>query len=266
MSIKIVRLCIVFMLFAILVTSCQFLGFGEKPPCDQSVLKIGESTYQIKSIETKKDGTLKIPSNTPDKAYWVDNTETNYVFALSPTENNLAFQNSLQADESASITWENCNTVTFKLSAPQADMPDHSILMDQSTSGITIFVQQEAAKGFVIKGELADETIKTFNTPDASQVQAEISLLETTTSEDGQTIRIEISILNYGEVSFILTSNDISLTPENASALTVTGAEPSLPHEIKPGETSTIYLTFSRPSSQTATLKILAAEYEIEGY
>src|SRR4030095_7825890 len=130
---KIYRLYIVFILFALGVTACRF---GEKPPCDQSVLKIGTNTYQIKSIETKKDGTLKIPSDTPDKAYWVDKTEINYVFALSPTENNLALQNSLQMDESASITWENCNTVTFKLSAPQVGVPDRSSLLDQSTSGI----------------------------------------------------------------------------------------------------------------------------------
>ena len=36
--------------------------------------------------------------------------------------------------------------------------------------------------------------------------------------------------------------------------------------EIAPGVTETIYFTFPRPSSPTATLKIFTVEYDIEGY
>ena len=261
------RLAPLLVLLVIFSTSCQFPGFGEKPPCEESVLQIAERSYQIKEIKTKSDGSLNVPSNSPDTAYWVDQTNINYVFALSPTEDNLALQDSLKEGDQATITWENCNTVTFNLPPPQASTPDNATLFSQDVSGITIFIQPSSANnGFVIKGELAEEIISEFNTPDTSQPQAEISLLETTASEDGQTITIEISILNYGQAPFTVTPDDISLTPENADPLTPTNTDPALPYEIKPSETVNIQLTFPRPDSQTAILKILGIEYDVEGY
>lgn len=243
--------------------SCQFPSFGEQPPCGESTLQIGDAKYQIKETNTKSDGFLKIPSNTPDIAYWVNQTETNQVFALSPTSENLALQN--KNPEKAIVTWENCNSSTYTLSAPQTGLPDMNTLLDQSFSGITIFVQN-SNDGFVIHGEFMGEEIQAFDTPDPSSIQAEISLLETTTSTDGKTIRVEVSILNSGQSPITLSTSDISLTPENATALALETSEPALPKEIKVGATETIYLTFIRPATPTATLKIFSAEYELDGY
>jgi len=248
----------------ILITaSCQFPNFGENPPCGQSTLQIGEIIYQIKEIKTKSDGSLKISSNTPDIAYWVNQTDTNQVFALSPTVENLALQNT--NPEKAIVTWENCNSSTYTLFAPQTGLPDMNTLLDQSFSGITIIVQNNN-DGYVIHGELIGEEIQAFDTPDPSSIQAEISLLETTTSADGKTIRVEVSILNNGQSPITLSTSDISLTPENATAVALETSEPALPKEIKVGATETIYLTFLRPSTPTAILKIFSVEYELDGY
>ena len=146
-------------------------------------------------------------------------------------------------------------------------MPDISVLLDPSISGITIFVQPgSATKGFVVKGELTEETIQSFDTPNPSEPQAEISLLGVSTSADGKTIKIGISILNTGKSSLTLSTNDISLTDESGAMLTLTQSEPALPQKIQPSGTDTIYLTYHHPSSTTATLTIFSVEYSVEGY
>jgi hypothetical protein len=254
--------------FVLIATSCQFPGFRQnQTTCGSSVLKIGESTYQIKTIKPKEDGSLKIPSNKPDIAYWIEGTNKNYVFALSPTENNLALQNSLQGQEEATITWDNCNSTTYKLSAPQAGIPDNNTLLDQSVSGLTLFVQlNSSSAGFLIKGELSEETINAFNTPNSSEVQAEISLLDTSTSDDGKNISVAISVMNYGQSTITLSANDILLTSDGNKPIAPGNVEPSLPKEIQPGTTETFHIIFPRPSSATVTLKIFNAEYDLEGY
>lgn len=234
--------------------------------CSQSLV-LGTRSFEIRTIELKEDGTLDIPRNHPERAYWVEGTTTNLVFGLSPLPDNLTLFSTLKSGDTATVTWANCNTATYNLSAPQSDVPETSTLLDQSTSQITIFVPGEIASGgTMVQGELQEETITTFNTPDASALQAEISLLETTTSTDGSTITVSVSIYNFGGTAFTLSASDVSLTPENASPVAPLNSEPALPKEIEPGTTEAISFTFSRPSSTSATLKIFSVEYELEGY
>ena len=255
-----------FIVFAIAISSCELPGFGSKEKgCGPSTLKVGEHSYQIKTIKPKKDGSLKIPANKPDTAYWVDGTEINEVFALSPTENNLALQSSLKNGDTVSINWQNCNTSTYTISDVQTSVPENSVLLDQSSSQVTIFVRGDSS-GFVAKGELAGETISTFNTPDVSEKQAEISLLETSASQDGNSIKISTSINNYGSSAFSLSPEDVSLTAQDGTRLTMTSSEPALPKEIAAGATETFIFTFPRPSTPTATLKIMTVEYDLESY
>jgi hypothetical protein len=249
----------VIVLLAMVMSSCQLPFLGEKPPCGQSVLKIGETTYQIKEVKTRSDGSLNISSKTSGVAYWIDQTQTNYVFALSPTSENLALQNENPSD--AKLTWSNCNSSSYILFTPQVGVPDVTTLLDQSFSGITIFVQGN--NGFVIHGELAGEEIQTFNTPDPSSIQAEISLLETIPSADKTTLTVKVSIANYGQDSIALTPNDVSLSLRDSVAAAIT-SEPALPKEIASGTTETFSFTFSYPPESGATLKVLSVEYELE--
>jgi hypothetical protein len=146
-------------------------------------------------------------------------------------------------------------------------VPPTSRLLDQSTSGITIFLPAgPSTDGLLIQGELQEEKIVTFNTPNPEDIQAEVSLLEVKPEPGGKAIRISISIQNTGPSAFTLASSDLALVGENGKSLALTNSGPALPKEIKPGGTETFDFVFPRPASATATLKIIGIEYLIEGY
>lgn len=254
--------------FVLLITSsCEFLRLGpSENPCGPSTLKIGDATYEIKTVKPKSNGALNIPENEPDHAFWVEGTTTNQVFGLSPTANNLALASALKTGTPVQVNWDNCNTADYQLSTLQPEVPEDSLLLDQSIAQVTIFVRSnETSAGFVATAELIEETINVSNTPDTSIPQAEISILNTTASADGQTVEIDLSIVNYGESAFTLSATDAFLISENTE-LNLNDSEPALPYEIQPAETATFKLIFPRPASQTATLKILTVEYEVTGY
>jgi hypothetical protein len=243
--------------------------FVPTPDCGSPTLLLGSNTFHIETITSAADGSIPVPADKAGIAYWVEDTNTNYVFVLSPMPENLAAMSTLTVGSIAKVTWSNCNSTTYTLSAPQQGSFSASDLPDQSTEGITVFFQTDpSGASFVFNGELTEEQISTFNTPasSASEIQAEISLLETTASADGTSIRIGVSIQNYGAAPITLSVKDVSFIQQDSTALAMASSEPPLPKEIAPGVTETIYFTFPRPSSQTATLKIFAVEYDIEGY
>ena len=241
--------------------------FIPTPDCGTPTLVIGSTSYQIQTITPAVDGSLPVPADTAGIAYWVEGTNTNYVFLLSPTADNLALLSSLPAGTIAKATWKNCNSTSYSLLAPESGSITGSTLPDQSLNELTIFIQSDlSGNGLLVKGELTEEQISTFNTPSASEIQAEIGILEATTSSDGTTIRIGVSIYNWGRSAFTLSSSNISLTQQDGTTLTMISSEPPLPKEIKPTSTENFFLTFARPSSQAAILKIFTTESDIQGY
>lgn len=229
----------------------NLLGFVP-PPCGQSQLEINGQIYPIETIRPKQDGSIKVP-NKPGAAYWVDGTTSNYVFYINDAVST--------SGGAAKITWANCNATAYILYQPEPGLPDNVALLDQSTSEITIIVQNK----MVIKGGLIGEELNVIPTPDPAEMLAEISLLETTTAADKTTISVQVSIVNYGQSAITLTLNDVALLAENAPTA-FPGSEPALPKEIAPGVTENFTFTFARPNTPTATLKIFSAEYELEGY
>jgi hypothetical protein len=243
--------------------------FVPTPDCGSPTLVLGTSTFQIQTLAPEIDGSLTVSPDTSGIAYWVEGTDNNYVFVLSPTPDNLSIMSTITAGSTAKVTWKNCNSTTYTLSASQPGSFNGSALPDQSVDGITVFFQTDATgAGFVFNGELTEEQISTINTPasGASDIQAEIGLLETTTSADGTTISIGVSIYNWGQSAFTLSTSDVSLTQQDGASLNMVSSEPALPKEIAAGTTETIHFTFPRPASPTATLKIFTVEYDIEGY
>lgn len=235
--------------------------------CSPPTLAIGTNQYIVKTIEAQSDGSLGVPADKPGYAFWVKGTEINQVFALSPTDNNLALFDSVKSGDTATVTWADCNSTTYSLFAPAGGVPDHAALMDQSVSEITIVVQPGAgAAGFVIKGELMEGFIQTFNTPDTAETQAEISLLGVAPADDGKTLQVSVSIQNTSATLITLRTGDVSLTGEDAAALPLERSEPDLPMEIQPGESREFLFTFVHPSTATAILNIFGVEYELEGY
>jgi len=239
------------------------------PRCVEPTLTLSTTKFVIKTVARAADGSISVPPDTSGIAYQIEGTQWNPVFVLSPTPNNLALKSTVKDGDQATLILANCNTTVFSVSAPQPAPPNNSTLLNQPASGIVIFVQTSpAAEGFVVTGDLIEEILKAIDTPQpgSSNRQAEISLLETVTSADKATIRVGVSILNSGTAPFSLAASDVSLTPENAAPIAPTSAEPSLPHNIRPGATETIYFTFPRPSSSTAVIKVFDIEFDLENF
>ena len=102
--------------------------------------------------------------------------------------------------------------------------------------------------------------------PGGPGIESEITLLETSTSQDKSSIIVSVSILNYGASEFKVSAKDVWLVPENAAPLAPANVDPSLPRSIQPGVTEIFNFTFPRPASATAVLKILNIEFDLEGY
>lgn len=269
---------LLFIALVLSLTACKAPLFGPTPfptlfvptpDCGSPTLVLGTATFQIQNLTPAADGALIMPTDTSGMVYWVDGTNTNYVFVFGPTSDNISLASALTAGTTAKVTLKNCNSTTYSLSAPQQATLNGSRLPDQSTEGITVFFQTDSSgAGTMFSGELTEQQISTFNTPVAggSEVQAEIGILETTTSPDGKTIKIGVSIYDWGGVAITLSANNVSLTQPDGATLTMISSEPALPKEIKSTETEKIFFTFPRPASPTATLKIFTVEYDIEGY
>jgi hypothetical protein len=237
------------------------------PACSHAALDVGDKHYEVKTVGRLADGSLAIPMGDPGQVYWVDGTDINYVIGLSPTEENLTWINSLKYGDIARLTLSNCNTITYYLSTPDEEPLDYLTLLDQSHSGITIFLQTSpSVGGVIVKGELSEEQLISASTPapDTSEIQAEISLLGTSASSDGKTIQVDISILNYGSSPFTLSENNIAVVPENSPPLPLLRSDPKLPREIITGAEETFHFTFNYPSTRTAVIRIFDIEYDLE--
>lgn len=111
----------------------------------------------------------------------------------------------------------------------------------------------------------------TINTPaspagtPAAQIDAEVSLPDVAVSADNTLVSIGVAILNHGG-TFTLSAADVSLVQADAAPLALVSSEPALPKEIAAGAEEIVYFVFPRPTTPTATLKVLTTEYTIEGY
>jgi hypothetical protein len=239
------------------------------PSCSEASLQLGASSWRLESIQRNADGSVNVPSDTPGVAYWIKDLQNNNVFALSPTETNLDIFTTLQGGDEATITWENCNTATFTLFAPKTGNSGAEIFSDQLAIGLIVYIPESpSSSGMLVQGGLAGETITTPPTaePFTGEVNAEISLLETSPSDDQKTIQVVISILNYGSEPITLLPGDISLIAQGAAPLTFLRTDPQLPQQIEPAKSMNFTLIFPRPDTSIATLKIYTVEYDLEDY
>ena len=235
--------------------------------CAAPALVIGTVTYQVQTIQVSADGSVGVPPDSNGTIYWIEGTDLQYRFMLSPTIENLNLLTSLSEGSSATVTWADCSSMTFTLSAPQPGDFGITYLPEQSAASILIFLQLDpTGEGFMIGGSLAEEVISVLNTPapDESGVLAEIGLQEM--ASDGNTLTLTVSIYNFGAEPFTLSAENVSLTPVGGAPLAVDRSSPRLPERINPAETETFTLTFPRPATPISTLKVFTVEYDVEGY
>ena len=229
------------------------------PACVEPALTLGEFRFRIQTLQRAADGRLAVPPGTPDIAYWIEGTQPNYVFALSFASPNPSLEDAIEPGDEATIVWADCGRDEYVVRAVETGRPDDWTLFDQSTSGITVFVQTgPSAEGFVVRGRRPEtQIVDTPGPTEANTIQAEVSFLETATSPDGATLRLSIAIKNTGLTAFTLADGDISLAAENAAPLAPLSVEPALPRELQPGAGETLFITFPRPAGAAAVFRIL---------
>jgi hypothetical protein len=235
--------------------------------CAAPSLVLGTVTYRVQNTQLNTDGTVSVPPDSNGTIYWVEGTDLEYRFMLSPTVENLNLITSLPEGSSATVTWADCSSMTFTLSAPQPGDFGITYLPEQSTASILIFLQLDpTGEGFMVGGSLAEEVISVLNTPapDESGVLAEIGLMDMTS--DGSTVTLTVSVYNFGSEPFTLSAENVALTPAGGLPLEMARSSPRLPERIDPAETETFTFTFPRPSTPASTLRVFTVEYDVEGY
>ncbi|HLE16296.1 MAG TPA: hypothetical protein VI776_16235, partial [Anaerolineales bacterium] len=186
------------------------------PTCSGPSLTLGTASFQVQSIVLPAQGELAVPPNSSGTAFWVEGTQENPVFLLGPGQENQALAASLQAGDPAEVVWENCNTASYTLAAPEAYPADPAALLDQPEAQLTVLVPPgPAGPGYAVHGSLQGEVLLAIPTqsPDEPGVQAEISLLEAKPSADGASFEVSVSIYNYGGEPFQMTAADVALLP-----------------------------------------------------
>jgi hypothetical protein len=127
--------------------------------CESQTFVLGTITFQVQNLTFAPDGSLPTPPTTSGVAYWLDTTEGNHIVLLTPTPENISLETTLTPDSSAKVIWTDCSSMTFSLSSPESNPTNISALLNQLTSGLTIFFQIDTSgNGFIVRGELAEMT------------------------------------------------------------------------------------------------------------
>ena len=227
-------------------------------PCMQPTLLVGSRAFRIETVALKSDGSLpKVPKKA-GTAWWVLGTQPDYVFILPQIRENLDAIPNLSAGAPLTITWADCGQEAFVVKAVSPRNPFLVEQVDQSASGATLVLPVDSkgtvmvvSSGWPVSPQAVTET------PDPNAVQAEVSFLETSVSEDGTTLRQVIEIKNTGTISIPLAASDISLSYEGSSPQGPLSVEPALPAEIAPGQSLALAITFAKPPANTAVFRIL---------
>lgn len=269
MSIKIYRLFIILIILAIETTSCQAL-FPEShitpapsPQCLKPFLTVGSSNFDIQSVTRQANSFPEIPKGKKDIAYWVEGTTVNFVFGLSPTDENLNLNDVLKTGDPIVINWADCTNEQYVLKSMETVQAGDASLFDQSAGGVTILVGVDpSSPGLVIRGERP--IVESAETPvptseNAVQIDLEISEFS---QPDEQTVQFRIIITNQGKQAITLTKDDISLRVEGSPEVPPQTVEPVLPQELQPGDKLPLTLTFPKPGANSAVLRIFDVTFE----
>lgn len=266
MSNKVYRLSIALIIFAVGVTSCSGLFQSHitpapTPQCVEPTLTLGTVNFRVDPVTREGNGFPEIPGRKQEMAYWVEGTTVNYVFGLSPTNENMSLNTVLKAGDPIVISWADCSKDEYVVKSIEAAQALDASIFDQETGGITVYVQNDSTN-LLVRGERP--VVQSLETPaptSENAIQIDLQILEFTQPDD-QTIQFKIMLTNQGAEAITLTEDDISLKTENGPEAAPTAIEPVLPQELNPGDTLPLTLTFSRPEASSAVLRIFDVTFE----
>lgn len=234
-------------------------------PCGKPVLTIGSTPYQIEILSAETDGSYNIPEEIPGIVYHLESSEAGDIYALSPTRENLISAAASQAGDPIDITWADCAHESYTSNGVQQLETGLTELLNDGSSGITIFVQMDESQALLIQGELiasfgGERDGESQGTGD----QAKIQYVYTSVSEDGETLFMSTSVLNSSGDVMVLQEGDFSLTTADNQTLSPLNTEPVPPIEIEPGAETGIHVSFPNPVGDTAVLNIQSLKADVE--
>lgn len=240
-------------------------GATATPACAGATLTIGEQVFRVDHI-VRPSGSVQIPAEPADAAYWMEGSDDAPVFFLAPTVENLELANGLQEGDTLQVTWETCSTSVYTLHPARQQTLDGSLL-DGTTGGVTVIVKDPASDNAqVLSSEYSGEEFLFLAPPAPDELLAEIGLLDVTSSADGKTIQVRVSIYNAGQTAFTLTKDDVALLVEGQAPAAPLLSEPALPRNLVPGQGEEIMFTFVKPVTPAAVIRVLTVEIDLEGY
>ena len=249
-------------LIVVLIAGVFYFSTPHAPPlpCDASTLQIGATRLRIQTLAHSAGAPLNVPSGKPNVALWVQGTNAHYVFALSPTAQNLTLNERIAVGDPVTIKWADCSSDAYAVTSLEKAVANTATLLDQSKTGVTVFLPAASgSSGWTIEGQ-RPELLSSAQTPqptDANATQAEISMLDQSVSADGKTLTLKVSIKNTGSRPIHLSTNDISLAPDNGSTVAPTSIDPALPLDIQSGASQAVTLTFAKPAGNSGILNLL---------
>ena len=266
MSIKVYRLCIALIILATGITSCSGLFQSHitpapTPQCVEPTLTLGTVNFRVDPVTREANGFPEIPGRKKEMAYWVEDTTINYVFALSPTKENLALNTVLKSGDPIAITWADCSKDEYVVKSIESVQALNADIFDQAAGGVTVYVQADSAS-LLIHGERP--IVQSAETPvptDENAILVDLEILEFTQPDD-QTIQFRIMLTNQGARAITLTGDDISLITANGPEVSPLTIEPVLPQELNPGDSLPLTLSFSKPQASSAVLRIFDVTFE----
>jgi hypothetical protein len=232
------------------------------PTCDQPALEISGTRYPVSDITPAADGSLTIPLAPEQAAYRISGTNA---YALPPDAANLALGSTLHAGDLVTLIATGCATSAYQLGEPQPG----ATYDPAKPAPLLLFISGAApGQGFAVAAEpvTAQEIITPTADPNVNPgIEAEISLLGVAVVSDSR-INVRISIHNYGKSAFFFSGSDTQLLPIEAGPYSIQDADPALPFRVDPGMTQVFTLTFPRPATQGASVRIFTIEYPLEAY
>lgn len=260
------HIAILLTMLAFVMTACESpfspsrITPAPTPQCVEPTLTLGTLAFKVDSVTREANAFPEIPRKR-DMAYWVEGTTIHYVFGLGATRDNLGLNTVLKAGDPAIITWADCTRDEYVIQSIDAFQPNDLSLFDQTSGGITVFVQDRAA-GLVIRG--GRPILQAEETPiplPEDAIQVDLQILEFSQPDD-QTINFRILITNQGARTITLTMDDVAMFVENVPEVPPRSVEPALPQELQPGDLLPLSLTFPKPQAPSAVLRIFDVTFE----
>ena len=241
---------------------------GVKPTptgCPLSLAVAGQP-LTILPIPPAPDGTWQLPPGS-GQAFWVEGTNRSVIILLNPSAGNLAWLQTLKEGDTAVFISRDCAAATYSLGQLAEGVLDPAAQLNQNLSQVTLYLPSTSASpGYILVGALQAGELQRASTPDPNSQLLEISLGEIKTSPDGSRVTVQITVQNYAKNPVQFNAADTSLIPDGAAPLILQNAEPAMPLQFKPGTIQEVHLTFPRPTTPSATLRVFSVEYTIDGY